>query len=198
MLLNNELIFNLHCIFLFYLHGMSPGLSIMQNNDKAVPEEDVWNNFDSNIWNNSHISLISFTEVGGNFSPSLNFSGADGPNGMTEMYQMLFVIITTVHHVLQWWWVQSEQKDDIRCYLLYENEMNTKWKVLTSGTAVFISWEQIKKAGCWDASCVSLELFSLVCKWPLCLHFELVPLLFSNGEINSGSIYNYYYVYHIS
>ena len=29
MLLNNELTFNLHCIFLFYLHEMPPGRSIM-------------------------------------------------------------------------------------------------------------------------------------------------------------------------
>lgn len=41
IVLNNELIFIWHCIFLFYLHEMAPGLSIMLNNDKAGPEEGV-------------------------------------------------------------------------------------------------------------------------------------------------------------
>lgn len=29
------------------------------------------------------------------------------------------------------------------------------------------------------------------------LHFELVLLVFANGDINIGGIYNHYYVYHI-
>lgn len=90
MLLNNELIFNLHCIFLFYLHEMPPGRSIMQNNDKAMPEEGVWNKLDSSLWN------ISLMEVGGNFSSSLSFSGADGPNELTEKMDQKLSVINTV------------------------------------------------------------------------------------------------------
>lgn len=63
MVINNELMFNLHCIFLFNLHKIAPGLGIMYNDDRTVPEEGVCNNPDSSLQNVSLISLLSHEQL---------------------------------------------------------------------------------------------------------------------------------------